>query len=274
MTGISAINFSWSNKPSHRTICARSILDHSFQTSHYIRLLVTQSTHLTWSLTLFRCDLLPVNSYVSLGVHSMSCSYHIHLVSALLTLHCYIACWLNWWCFSPVCTTELGRVAALSDEWKKRNVKPLALSVDTTQNHGAWIGDIADITGSHVKFPIIADDKYEVSLLYGMIDATHLSSTGMPFTVRSVYIIDHNKKVRLILTYPASTGRNFDEILRVIDSLQLADSHKVATPADWQKGQDTVVLPTVTTEEAKKLFPAGVTEVRPWLRTTPDPSKK
>lgn len=174
--------------------------------------------------------------------------------------------------FTPVCSTEIGRGSQLSAEWAKRNIKPLALSVDSVQHHIEWIKDINEITGADVNFPIIADEDYSVSVLYGMLDQTHLSQAGMPFTVRNVFIIDPQRTVRLILTYPASTGRNFDEILRVIDSLQLANSHKVATPADWVKGKDTMVLPTVSTDDARKLFPKGVNEIRPWLRTTPDPS--
>jgi alkyl hydroperoxide reductase subunit AhpC len=174
--------------------------------------------------------------------------------------------------FTPVCTTELGRVAQLGAEWKKRNIKPLALSVDSVPHHSEWIKDINDINQCTVNYPIIADEDYKVSILYGMLDQTHLSQAGMPFTVRNVFIIDPQRTVRLILSYPASTGRNFDEILRVIDSLQLANSHKVATPADWVKGKETVVLPTVSTDDAKKLFPKGINEVRPWLRTTPDPT--
>jgi len=174
--------------------------------------------------------------------------------------------------FTPVCTTELGRVAQLEQEWKQRNIKPIALSVDTVQHHQQWIDDINEIGGTTVKYPIIADVDRKVSILYGMLDQTFLNKTGQPLTVRSVFVIDPSRIVRLIISYPAPTGRSFDEILRVIDSLQLAGSHKIATPADWQKGKDAVVLPTVPTDEAYKLFPKGITIVRPWLRTTPDPT--
>jgi alkyl hydroperoxide reductase subunit AhpC len=174
--------------------------------------------------------------------------------------------------FTPVCTTELGRAAQLKQKFEDRNTKIIALSVDHVDNHGKWLTDIDEIVGCKMNFPIIADPDRKISCLYGMLDQTHLAETGMPFTVRSVYIIGPDRKIKLMLTYPASTGRNFDEILRVLDSLQLAISHKVATPADWTKGKDVVVLPTVPTAEAKELFPKGVTEVRPWLRTTPDPS--
>jgi len=176
--------------------------------------------------------------------------------------------------FTPVCTSELGRVAALKNEFTKRNVKVVALSVDTVQHHIEWIGDINSINGVSVDYPIIADADRKVSVLYGMLDRSHLEmqGAGLPFTVRNVFVIDPSRIVRLIISYPASTGRSFDEILRVIDSLQLAVSHQLATPADWQKGKDTVVLPTVPTDKARALFPKGVTEVRPWLRTTPDPT--
>ena len=179
-------------------------------------------------------------------------------------------CWLQ--DFTPVCTSELGRVAQLKEEFAKRNTKVLALSVDTLEHHHQWIADINEINSCNVQFPILADTDRKVSVLYGMLDATHLNKGGMPFTVRSVFLIDPTRVVRLIISYPAPTGRSFDEILRVLDSLQLAVSHKAATPADWQKGKDVVVLPTVSTSDAEKLFPKGITVVRPWLRTTPDPT--
>jgi len=174
--------------------------------------------------------------------------------------------------FTPVCTTGLGRVAQLKDEWAQRNIKVIALSVDTVDHHEEWIKDINDIGNTVVDYPIIADPDRSISLLYGMLDQSHLNATGMPFTVRSVYVIGPDRKVKLIITYPASTGRDFGEILRVIDSLQLAVSHKLATPADWHKGDTCVVLPDVPTEDARKLFPKGVDVKRPWLRTTPDPT--
>jgi len=174
--------------------------------------------------------------------------------------------------FTPVCTTELGRVAQLKQRFADKNTKVIALSVDDVGHHGTWIQDINEITGCNVDFPIIADPDRKISCLYGMLDQTHLEDTGMPLTVRSVFIIGPDRKIKAMITYPASTGRNFDEILRVLDSLQLALSHKVATPADWQRGKECVVLPSVPTEEAKKLFSKGVKEVRPWMRVTPDPS--
>jgi len=173
--------------------------------------------------------------------------------------------------FTPVCTTELGRVAQLKKRFADKNTKVIALSVDKVDNHGGWIKDINEIVGCTVDFPIIADPDRRISCLYGMLNQDHLEDSGLPFTVRSVFIIGPDRKIKTIISYPASTGRNFDEILRVIDSLQLAVSHKVATPADWTSGKDVVVLPSISTEEARKLFPKGVNEVRPWLRTTPDP---
>eukprot|EP00475_Leptophrys_vorax_P036378 TRINITY_DN613_c0_g1_i1.p1 TRINITY_DN613_c0_g1~~TRINITY_DN613_c0_g1_i1.p1 ORF type:complete len:249 (-),score=62.90 TRINITY_DN613_c0_g1_i1:72-767(-) len=174
--------------------------------------------------------------------------------------------------FTPVCTTELGRVAQLEAEWAARNVKPIALSVDGMDSHDKWIQDINEVQKTTVNYPIIADADRSISLLYGMLDQTHLASSGLPLTVRSVFVIDPDHKIRLILTYPASTGRNFDEILRAIDSLQMTSKYKVATPVDWKKGDDTVVLPSISDEDAEKLFPKGVTKVRPYLRVTPDPS--
>jgi len=174
--------------------------------------------------------------------------------------------------FTPVCTTELGRLSALTPEFEKRNVKVIALSVDTVEHHQQWIADINDVNGCNLKYPIISDADRKISCAYGMLDQNYLDNKGMPATVRSVFVIDPARVVRLIISYPASTGRNFAEILRVIDSLQLAGTHKVATPADWERGKETVVLPSVPTDEAHKLFPRGVKVIRPWLRTTPDPS--
>jgi len=172
--------------------------------------------------------------------------------------------------FTPVCTTELGFTAKLSDEFARRNVKVLALSVDPVESHKQWIGDIDETQNTRVNFPIIADADRKVADLYDMIHP-NASATA---TVRSVYIIDPAKKVRLMLTYPASTGRNFNEILRVIDSLQLTDSHSVATPANWEDGQDVIILPTLKDPDVlKQKFPKGYTEVRPYLRTTPQPNK-
>lgn len=171
--------------------------------------------------------------------------------------------------YTPVCTTELGTVAKLKPEFDKRNVKVLALSVDNSESHRGWISDINETQSTTVNYPIIADPDRKVSDLYGMIHPNSLNN----LTVRSVFIIDPNKKLRLTITYPASTGRNFDEILRVIDSLQLTDHHQVATPANWKDGDDCVVVPSIPTEEAKQKFPKGVQEVKPYLRMTPQPNK-
>jgi alkyl hydroperoxide reductase subunit AhpC len=171
--------------------------------------------------------------------------------------------------YTPVCTTELGTVARLKSEFDQRNVKVIALSVDDAESHRGWISDINETQKTSVNYPILADGDRKVSDLYGMIHPNSLNS----LTVRTVFIIDPNKKLRLSLTYPASTGRNFDEILRVIDSLQLTDNYQVATPANWKDGEDCVVVPSIPTEEAKNKFPKGVTEVKPYLRMTPQPNK-
>ncbi|MFQ3615348.1 MAG: peroxiredoxin [Cyanobacteriota bacterium] len=171
--------------------------------------------------------------------------------------------------FTPVCTTELGRVANLKPEFDKRNVKVIALSVDDVDSHASWVGDIEETQNTKLNYPILADPDHVVSDLYDMI---HPNANAM-LTVRTVFIIDPAKKLRLSLTYPPSTGRNFDEILRVIDSLQLTDNYGVATPADWKDGDDVVVVPSIPTEEAKQKFPKGVNEIRPYLRMTPQPNK-
>ncbi|EKE87485.1 peroxiredoxin [Idiomarina xiamenensis] len=172
--------------------------------------------------------------------------------------------------FTPVCTTELGLTAKLKNEFEKRNTKAIALSVDDADSHQRWIGDINDTQGCAVNFPIIADADRKVSELYDMIHPNADSS----LTVRSLFIIDPNKKIRLIITYPASTGRNFDEVLRVLDSLQLTDQHKVATPGNWQAGDDVVIVPSLQDEdEIKQRFPSGYKALKPYLRMTKDPSK-
>jgi len=171
--------------------------------------------------------------------------------------------------YTPVCTTELGEVARLKPEFDKRNVKVLGLSVDPLSNHAGWARDIEETQKVKLNFPLIADGDKKVSNLYGMI---HPGASDT-MTVRSVYIIGPDKKVKLTLTYPASTGRNFDEILRVIDSLQLTAGHKVATPANWKNGDECIVLTSVTNDEAKKLFPKGFREVKPYLRYTPQPNR-
>lgn len=170
--------------------------------------------------------------------------------------------------YTPVCTTELGYTSKLRSEFDKRGTKVIALSVDGVEDHQNWIKDINETQQTDVQFPIIADKDRKISELYDFIHP-NASATA---TVRSLLIIDPEKKVRLIITYPASTGRNFNEILRVLDSLQLVDSHKVATPVNWQDGDDVIVPPSVSTEEAKKIFPKGVKEIKPYLRYTPQPN--
>lgn len=172
--------------------------------------------------------------------------------------------------FTPVCTTELGFTAKLSEEFNKRGVKAIALSVDDVESHKNWIQDINETQNTTVNFPIIADKDRKVSELYGFIHP----NASETLTVRSLIIIDPNKKVRLIITYPASTGRNFNEILRVIDSLQLTDHHKVATPANWQQGEDVVIIPSLKDEdEIKQRFPKGYKAIKPYLRFTPQPEQ-
>jgi alkyl hydroperoxide reductase subunit AhpC len=172
--------------------------------------------------------------------------------------------------FTPVCTTELGFTAKLKDQFAARGVKVIALSVDPVDSHHRWIDDINDTQGTLVNFPIIADADRQVSDLYDLIHP----NANDTLTVRSLFIIDPNKKVRLIIIYPASTGRNFNEILRVIDSLQLTDSHKVATPANWQDGDDVVIVPSLKDEdEIRQRFPRGYKAVRPYLRLTPQPNR-
>ena len=171
--------------------------------------------------------------------------------------------------YTPVCTTELGEVAKLKPEFDKRNVKVIALSVDGIESHRGWIGDINETQSTTVNYPILADEDKKVSDLYGMIHP----NANAKVTVRTVFVIDPQKKLRLTITYPPSTGRNFQEILRVIDSLQLTDNYQVATPVNWQEGDDVVVAPSISTEEAKAKFPKGVTEVKYYLRMTPQPNK-
>ena len=169
--------------------------------------------------------------------------------------------------YTPVCTTELGKTAQLKDEFDKRNVKALAVSVDSLEHHEGWINDINETQNTTVNFPIIADSSREVATLYDMIHP-NASATA---TVRSLFVIGPDKVVKLMITYPASTGRNFMEVLRVIDSLQLTAKHSVATPADWKQGEDVIVVPAVSTEDAIKKFPKGVNVIKPYLRYTPQP---
>lgn len=169
--------------------------------------------------------------------------------------------------YTPVCTTELGRTALLKEEFAKRNVKVMAVSVDPIDKHFGWRNDINETQNCNVDFPIIADEDKKVADLYGMIHP-NASETA---TVRSLFVIGPDKKIKLMITYPASTGRNFHEVIRVIDSLQLTAKHSVATPADWKHGEDVIVVPAVSTEDAQKKFPKGVKVIKPYLRYTPQP---
>ena len=171
--------------------------------------------------------------------------------------------------FTPVCTTELGKTALLKGEFEKKGVKVIAVSVDDLGSHQRWIPDIEEVNGVSVNFPIIADESRNVATLYDMIHP----NASEKATVRSVFIIGPDKKIKLTLTYPASTGRNFQELLRVIDSLQLTANYQVATPADWKDGEDVIITPAVKTEDAAEKFPKGFTVVKPYLRTTPQPNK-
>lgn len=170
--------------------------------------------------------------------------------------------------YTPVCTTELGTVAKLKDEFEKRNTKVLALSVDGLESHKGWISDINETQNTEVNFPIIADEDRKVSELYDMIHP----NSNENFTVRSVFIIGNDKKIKLIITYPASTGRNFEELLRVIDSLQLTANYSVATPANWKHGEDVVIAPAIKDEDIPGKFPKGHKVIKPYLRTTPQPN--
>jgi alkyl hydroperoxide reductase subunit AhpC len=170
--------------------------------------------------------------------------------------------------FTPVCTTELGEVAKLEPEFEKRNVKVVGLSVDPLDSHAAWAGDIEETQGAKLNFPLIADFDRKVSDLYDMIHPNASDTT----TVRSVFVIGPDKKVKLVITYPASTGRNFDEILRVIDSLQLTADYQVATPVNWKQGDDVIIVPAVSDDDAKTKFPKGWKTLKPYLRVTPQPN--
>jgi alkyl hydroperoxide reductase subunit AhpC len=171
--------------------------------------------------------------------------------------------------FTPVCTTELGYVARLSSEFEKRGVKAIGLSIDPVTSHRGWLADIEETQGHAVDFPIIADPDRKVAGLYGMIHPAH----DEVHTVRTVFVIDPQKKIRLFITYPQTTGRNFDEILRVIDSLQLTDRHRVATPVNWKPGEDVIIVPAVSDEEARAKFPRGWRALKPYLRLTPEPGR-
>jgi alkyl hydroperoxide reductase subunit AhpC len=181
--------------------------------------------------------------------------------------------------FTPVCTTELGSLAKMKPDFEKRNVKVIGLSVDPVSDHIKWLDDIKDVCGLKPNYPIIADEKLEIAKLYNMlqVDLEASSSEGRTAldnqTVRTVFIVGPDKKVKLFLTYPMTTGRNFHEILRAIDSMQLTAKHKVATPADWKKGEDVIIVPSIKDEEAKKIYPDGWETLKPYLRKVPDPTK-
>ncbi|MBX3322495.1 MAG: peroxiredoxin [Phycisphaeraceae bacterium] len=211
---------------------------------------------------------------MSLHIGSVAPNFTVETTQGPLTLYDYLG---NSWGilfshpadFTPVCTTELGAVAKLKPEFDRRNVKVLGLSVDALKDHEAWSRDIQETQGAALNFPLIADKTREVSNLYSMIPPAAADN----MTVRSVFIIGPDRKIKLMLTYPASTGRNFDEILRVIDSLQLTANYKVATPANWKQGEDCIIVPAVSNDEAQRLFPKGFKEIKPYLRTTPQPNK-
>lgn len=211
---------------------------------------------------------------MSLHIGSVAPNFTVDTTQGPLTLYDYLG---NSWGilfshpadFTPVCTTELGAVAKLKPEFDRRNVKVLGLSVDALKDHEAWSRDIQETQGAALNFPLIADKTREVSNLYSMIPPAAADN----MTVRSVFIIGPDRKIKLMLTYPASTGRNFDEILRVIDSLQLTANYKVATPANWKQGEDCIIVPAVSNDEAQRLFPKGFKEIKPYLRTTPQPNK-
>ena len=180
--------------------------------------------------------------------------------------------------FTPVCTTELGSLAKLEPEFAKRNVKIMGLSVDSVEDHNQWLNDIEEVTETRPGYPIVADNELKIAKLYNMLPTSlEGGSEGRTAvdnqTVRTVFIIGPDKKIKLFLTYPMATGRNFNELLRVIDSMQLTAKHKVATPADWKKGEEVIIVPAVKDEEAKKLFPGGWKTIKPYLRKVPDPSE-
>ena len=179
--------------------------------------------------------------------------------------------------FTPVCTTELGSLASMKDDFDKRNVKVIGLSVDGVDDHNKWLDDIEDVSGTRPNYPIIADEDLKVAKLFNMLEgdagSTSMGRTAVDNeTVRTIFVVRPDKRIGLYLTYPMATGRNFHEILRAIDSMQLTANHKVATPANWQKGEDVVILPAVKNEEAEKIYPDGWETVKPYLRKVPDPS--
>ncbi len=206
---------------------------------------------------------------MSLRIGDTAPNFNVDTTNGPIDFHQWIG---DSWCFffshpadyTPVCTTEMGRTAQLADEFAKRNVKPLGLSTDTVEEHKNWILDVNDTQNTTLTFPIVADPDLKVAKLFEMIHPSESETAA----VRSVFIIDPNKKIRLTMTYPMSVGRNFDEILRVIDALQLGDAKKIATPADWRPGQKVIIPPSITNDQAKDIFPQGWDEIRSYLRLT------
>lgn len=206
---------------------------------------------------------------MSLHLGDTAPDFDIETTTGPINFHQWIG---DSWCFffshpadfTPVCTTEMGRTSQLSREFEARNCKPLGLSTDTVEEHKRWIADVNDTQNTTLEFPIVADPNHEIAQLYGMIHPGESDTAA----VRSVFIIDPAKKIRLTMTYPMQVGRNFDEILRVIDALQTGDKYKIATPADWNKGDKVIIPPSVSNEDAEKLFPQGWDELRPYLRMT------
>jgi len=206
---------------------------------------------------------------MSLRIGDTAPDFTVDTTTGQINFHKWIG---NDWCFffshpadfTPVCTTEMGRTAQLANEFKRRNTKPLGLSTDGVKEHLDWINDVNETQNTNLIFPIVADSDTKIAQLYNMIHESESSTAA----VRSVFIIDPNKKIRLTMTYPMSVGRNFDEILRVIDALQASDKNGIATPADWRPGDRVIIPPTVSNEEAEKRFPQGFEEVRPYLRYT------
>ncbi|WP_299865650.1 peroxiredoxin [uncultured Hoeflea sp.] len=206
---------------------------------------------------------------MSIRIGDIAPNFHAETTNGPIDFHDWIgSSWVFFFShpadFTPVCTTEMGRTSQLSDQFEARNVKPIGLSTDTVEEHKTWVLDVNDTQNTTLTFPIVADKDLKVSELYGMIHPNESTTAA----VRSVFIIDPDKKVRLTLTYPMNVGRNFDEIIRVIDALQLGDAEKIATPADWRPGGKVIIPPSISNEQAKDIFPQGWDEIRPYLRVT------
>lgn len=206
---------------------------------------------------------------MSIRIGDIAPNFHAETTNGPIDFHDWIgSSWVFFFShpadFTPVCTTEMGRTSQLSDQFEARNVKPIGLSTDTVEEHKTWVLDVNDTQNTTLTFPIVADKDLKVSELYGMIHPNESTTAA----VRSVFIIDPDKKVRLTLTYPMNVGRNFDEIIRVIDALQLGDAQKIATPADWRPGGKVIIPPSISNEQARDIFPQGWDEIRPYLRVT------